>query len=196
MTEEELVEYSEIDKKVKKLQDTLSSRVKDLEKQANYIKSNRIQYTNLTVGKDVELADKVGQKVGTVTQEEAKELGIDENLVEEFVPQKTENEYKKLLEEIKELKIERAKLQVTTKETVNVVEEHNKNITALNKELAKAEEVLGKDTISPPLAPCTPILISLNSLRISSILLPSLYILATFLLISAIDRLATSALYA
>lgn len=149
MTEEELVEYSEIDKKVKKLQDTLSSRVKDLEKQANYIKSNRIQYTNLTVGKDVKLTDKVGQKVGTVTQEEANELGIDENLIEEFVPQKTENEYKKLLEELKELKIERAKLQVAAKETADVVKEHKKNITALNKELTKAEEVLGKDTIAP-----------------------------------------------
>lgn len=149
MTEEELVEYSEIDKKVKKLQDILESRVKDLEKQANYIKSNRVQYTNITVGKDAELGDKVGQKVGTVTQEEAEELGIDEEFVEEFVPQKTENEYKKLLEEIKELKKERAKLQVGKREVDKKVKAHDTKVESLDKELANAEAVLGVTAVAP-----------------------------------------------
>lgn len=149
MTKEELKDHAELDGKVKALKKSLEKHKKDMQKQVEFAKTSDYQYTNTTFKEDVDVSSKVGQKVGTVTTKQAEELGIDEKFIEEFVPTKTENEYKKVLAEIKELKKERAKLQVGKREVDKKVKAHDTKVESLDKELANAEAVLGVTAVAP-----------------------------------------------
>lgn len=149
MSKEELKAHSELKNKVEKLKKQLTDKLGSITKQEKFAEVSEYQYNNVTFAEEADVSSKVGQSMGTVTAEEAERLGVDESMVEEFVPTKSSSEYKELIRELEALKKARAKLQTTNQEISKEEQTGKELYKKLQAELKEAAEVLGDATVAP-----------------------------------------------
>jgi predicted small secreted protein len=146
-TGEELDRMADTAKELVKLEATISKRIGEQQKVFQLRSGNLYQYNNTTFKDGKEEADvtsKMGQTVGTVTNEQAEKLGLnmEEGTIEDYVPMKSVDEYKQVLDKIEALKVEKATTEANINELESGITEQRKNKKTLLSKLKTLEKEL------------------------------------------------------
>lgn len=147
-TSEELDAMANATKELADVEKELTKRIKEQQEVFQARSGNLYQYNNTTFrdqDKGIDVSKKMGQETGTITKVEADRLGLDleEGVIKDYVPMKSADEYKKILDKINALREERAAETANRNELTSDVIEQHKNRKLLLDKIKVVEEQLG-----------------------------------------------------